>query len=55
MLSCLEKQKIDAQREFDWLKDALENYELPVIDRPKAVLELWELWDNLREVEKVEA
>jgi hypothetical protein len=41
-------QKLEAQRDFDWLKEALENHSLPVIDRPKAVLELWDLWDKLK-------
>lgn len=39
----------ETQEEFEGIDEQLRNHELPVIDRPKAVLALWDLFDRLQE------
>jgi hypothetical protein len=49
------QRELEAQEQLTRLDEQLRNHQLPVIERPKAVLELWDLWDKLRAVEKGEA
>jgi hypothetical protein len=45
-------QELEAQRDFDFINNQLLNNELPVIQRPKAVLELWQQYEILLALEK---
>lgn len=40
---------LETQQELEGVDEMLRNHELPVVDRPKAVLALWDLFDKLQE------
>jgi len=50
------KQKVanpeQIRDDFECLNEALVDHVLPVIDRPKAVLELWDLYDRIKKLEE---